>query len=54
MLASLVSTLCLLVVLPPPAYHEQTRAETLLAVDDMIEAVIGALKELGELDNTYM
>jgi len=47
----------------PPLDHEtadaldfeyQTRAETLLAVDDMIEAVIGALKELGELDNTYM
>lgn len=29
-------------------------AETLLAVDDMIDAVIKALQQLGELDNTYM
>ncbi|PRW39288.1 sulfatase [Chlorella sorokiniana] len=47
----------------PPVDHEtadaldfeyQTRAETLLAVDDMIEAVINALRQLGELDNTYI
>lgn len=29
-------------------------AETLLAVDDQIEAVIKALQEVGELDDTYM
>lgn len=29
-------------------------AETLLAVDDMIEAVVHALEDIGELDNTYI
>lgn len=35
-------------------YEYQTRAETLLAVDDQIEAVIQALEDIGELDNTYL
>ena len=29
-------------------------AETLLAVDDMIEAVVHALEDVGQLDNTYI
>ncbi|KAL4431762.1 hypothetical protein ABPG77_002978 [Micractinium sp. CCAP 211/92] len=32
----------------------QTRAETLLAVDDMIEAVVQALEDVGQLENTYI
>ena len=35
-------------------FEYQTRAETLLAVDDMIEAVVQALEDVGELDNTYL
>ncbi|KAL4420319.1 hypothetical protein ABPG77_010224 [Micractinium sp. CCAP 211/92] len=35
-------------------YRYQTRAETLLAVDDMLEAVVQKLKEIGEWDNTYI
>ena len=35
---------------PPPPLP----TEALLAVDDMIEAVIHKLRELGELDNTYI
>ncbi|PRW59250.1 sulfatase [Chlorella sorokiniana] len=35
-------------------YRYQTRAETLLAVDDMLEAVVQKLKEMNHLDNTYI
>ncbi|KAI7844022.1 hypothetical protein COHA_002362 [Chlorella ohadii] len=35
-------------------FEYQTRAETLLAVDDMIEAVVHALEDVGQLDNTYI
>ncbi|KAL4431455.1 hypothetical protein ABPG75_006711 [Micractinium tetrahymenae] len=35
-------------------YEYQTRAETLLAVDDLIEDLIQALEETGQLDDTYI
>ncbi|GAB4816016.1 hypothetical protein N2152v2_003062 [Parachlorella kessleri] len=35
-------------------FEYQTRAETLLAVDDAIEAVVQALEDIGQLDNTYI
>ncbi|KAL4441501.1 hypothetical protein ABPG77_002005 [Micractinium sp. CCAP 211/92] len=35
-------------------FEYQTRAETLLAVDELIAEVVQALKETGQLDNTYI